>query len=75
MACREYTLPRDEEASQAKGWVQGNNKIGPVLEVAVCYLHGKYGVEIRIMSINRQLSLLGQNFSWIKQVCDEFEQQ
>ena len=22
----------------------------------------------------RQFSLLGQNFSWIKQVCDEFEQ-
>ena len=23
-ACREYTLPRDEEASQPKGWIQGN---------------------------------------------------
>ena len=45
VACREYTLPRDEEASQPKGWVQGNTKIGPVLEVATSYLHGKYGVE------------------------------
>ena len=35
-ACREYTLPRDEEASQPKGWIQGNTKIGPVLEVATC---------------------------------------
>ena len=34
MACREYTLPRDEEASQPKGWIQGNTKIGPVLEIA-----------------------------------------
>ena len=49
-ACREYTLPRDEEASQPKGWIQGNTKIGPVLEVATCCLHGKYGVEIRISS-------------------------
>ena len=28
-ACREYTLPREEEASQPKGWIQGNTKIGP----------------------------------------------
>ena len=34
VACREYTLPREEEASQPKGWIQGNTKIGPVLEVA-----------------------------------------
>ena len=40
VACREYTLPRDEEASQPKGWIQGNTKIGPVLEVATSYLHG-----------------------------------
>ena len=45
-ACREYTLPRDEESSQPKGWIKGNTKIGPVLEIATCCLHGKYGVEI-----------------------------
>ena len=52
VAYREYTLPRDEEASQPKGWIQGNTKIGPVLKVATCCLHGKYGVEIGIMSMN-----------------------
>ena len=73
VACREYTLPREEGASQAKGWIQGNTKIGPVLEVATCCLHGKYGVEIRIWSLNRDNThFLGQDFSWIKQVCDEF---
>ena len=30
-----------------------NTKIGPVLEVATCCLHGKYGDEIRISSANR----------------------
>ena len=50
VACRECTIPRDEEASQPKGWIQGNTKIGPVLEVTTSYLHGKHGVEIRIMS-------------------------
>ena len=53
VACREYTLPREEEASQPKGWIQGNTKIGPVLEVATSCLHGKYRVEVRIMSLNR----------------------
>ena len=44
VACREYTLPREDGSSQPKGWIQGNTKIGPVLEVATSYLHGKYGV-------------------------------
>ena len=52
-ACREYTLPRDEETSEPKGWIRGNTKIGPVLEVATSCLHGKYGVKIRISSVNR----------------------
>ena len=33
MACREYTLPRDDGSSQPRRWIQGNTKIGPVLEV------------------------------------------
>ena len=33
VACREYTLPRDDPSSQPKGWIQGNMRIGPVLEV------------------------------------------
>ena len=68
VACREYALPREDSTSQPKGWIQGNTKIGPVLEVTTSYLHGKHGVEIRIMSLSRerQYSLLSQNFSWIK---------
>ena len=31
VACREYTLPRDEETSEPKGWIRGSTKIGPVL--------------------------------------------
>ena len=54
--CRESTLPRDEETSEPKGWIRGNTKIGPVLEIATSYLHGKHGVEIRIRSVNRDNS-------------------
>ena len=61
VACREYSLPREDEASQLKGWIQGNTKIGPVLEVATSYLHGKYGVEIRIWSLNRD-----NTHSWVR---------
>ena len=60
VASREYTLPR-EEALQPKGWIQGNTKIGPVLEVATSYLHGKYGVEIRIWSLSRD-----NTHSWVR---------
>ena len=61
MACREYTLPREEATSQPKGWIQGNPKIGPVLEVATSYSHGKDGVEIRIMSLSRD-----NTHSWVR---------
>ena len=61
VACREYILPREEEASQPKGWIQGNPKIGRVFEVATSYLHGKYGVEIRIWSVNRD-----NTHSWVR---------
>ena len=30
VACRQYTLPRDEKSTDPKGWIQGNTKIGPV---------------------------------------------
>ena len=29
VACREYTLPRDEKSSDPKGWIRGNTKLGP----------------------------------------------
>ena len=64
VACREHTLPRDEETSEPKGWIRGNTKIAPVLEVTTCCLQGKYGVEIRIESMNNDnsYSCMGQNY-------------
>ena len=29
VACREYTLPIDENLSEPKGWIRENTKIGP----------------------------------------------
>ena len=61
VACREYTLPRDGPASQPKGWIQGNMRIGPVLEVTTSFQHFKYGIEIRIWSVNQDNS-----HSWVR---------
>ena len=61
VACREYTLPRNDGSSQPKGWIQGDTKIGPVLEVTTSCLHGKHGVEVRIWSLS------GDNtHSWVR---------
>ena len=61
VACREYTLPRDGKASQPKGWIQGNVRIGPVLEVTTSFQHFKYGIEIRIKSVNQD-----DSHSWVR---------
>ena len=61
VACREYILPRDDPASQLKGWIQGNMRIGPVLEVTTSLQHFKYGIEIRIESVNKDSS-----HSWVR---------
>ena len=53
VTCREYTLPRDDKSTDPKGWIQGNTKIGPVLEVTTSYLQGKHGLEIRKESVNK----------------------
>ena len=61
VACREYTLPRDDPSSQPTGWIQGNMRIGPVLEVTTSFQNFKYGVEIRIWSVNQDNSQ-----SWVR---------
>ena len=59
VACREYTLPR--EGSQPKGWIQGNMRIGPVLEVTTSFQNYKHGIEIRIWSVGQDNSQ-----SWVR---------
>ena len=56
VACREYTLPRDDPASQPKGWIQGNMGIGLVWEVTTSFEYGKHGIEIRIWSVSEDNS-------------------
>ena len=48
VARREYILPRDEESSDPKGWIRGNTKIGPVLEVITSYLQSKMEWKVEV---------------------------
>ena len=61
VACREYTLPRDDPASEPKEWIQGNTRIGPILEVRTSFQHFKFGVEVRIQSMKEDNS-----HSWVR---------
>ena len=56
---REHELLRSEESSRVRGWFRGNTKIGPVLDVNVCYHQGRYGVEIMIESLFLKEQFLG----------------
>ena len=60
VTCRKYTLPRDAKSTDPKGWIRGNTKIGPVLEVTTSYLQGKNGVESRIESVK------DNSHSWVR---------
>ena len=58
MACREYTLQRDEELNRKVG-SEGTPKLAR-MEVTTCCSQGKCGVETRIMSMNKNNS-----HSWV----------
>ena len=75
VACREYTLPRDDPASQPKGWILGDMRIGPVLEVTTSFQHFKYGIEIRIWSVGQDNSQSWVRISYgtIKYVVDSIQ--
>ena len=59
--CREKTLLRSEEASRVRFCILGNTKIGPVLDVKVCFHQGRYGIEIMVESLFRDRTV-----SWVR---------
>ena len=61
MACREYTLPRDDPTSHPKGWIQVKRRIVLVLEVTTSFKNFEYGIEIRICSVGQDNSQ-----SWVR---------
>ena len=56
VACREYTLLRDDQVSQPERWIRGDMRIGIVLEVTTSFQHFKNGIEIRIWYVKQDNS-------------------
>ena len=61
VACRKYTLPRDEELSEPKGWIRGNTQLGPYWTSQPAAYKVKNGAEIKIQSLNKDHS-----HSWVR---------
>ena len=56
-----HLMKKDLRKHPAWGWIRVNTKIGPVLDVKVCYHQGRYGVEIMIESLFRNRTV-----SWVR---------
>ena len=71
VACREYTLLRDDPASEPKGWIQGNTRIRPYFGS-----HNELSAfQVRSRSSNsicdrRPFSILSQNFLRNDSLCE-----
>ena len=51
--CREYTRPPDHPETYTKGSIGVNTRIGPALDAIANIVHGMYGMEINIQSMQR----------------------
>ena len=48
--CREFSMPRSEEGTRAKGWILKNTRNGPVLNIIVCHHNDRYSIEVWVRS-------------------------
>ena len=46
--CREYMMPRNEKETRIRGWILKNTRIGPILNIKVCYQDDRHGIEVQI---------------------------
>ena len=49
--CREYTMPRCDKETRAKGWILKNTRIGPVVDIKVCRHEDRYSIEVLVESL------------------------
>ena len=58
---REYTMPRNEKWTRIRGWILKNTRIGPVLNIKVCYHDDRYCIEVQIPSLFQDSTV-----SWVR---------
>ena len=59
--CREYTMPRNEKGTRIRGWILKNTRIGPVLNIKVCYHDDRYSIQVQIPSLFQDITV-----SWVR---------
>ena len=41
-------MPRNEKGTRVRGWIRKDTRIGPVLNIIVCYRDEQYSIEVQI---------------------------
>ena len=59
--CREYTLPRSEEASRAERVDSRKEKHRPGLGWKVCFHQGRYGLDVMVETLFRDRTVRNVN--------------
>ena len=59
--CREYTMPRNDKKTRAKGCILKNTRIGPVLDIKVCRHEDQYTMEVLVQSLFQD-----RTASWVR---------
>ena len=59
--CREYTLPRNDPRTRARGSIRRSTKIGPVVNIHVCHHEDRCSIEIEVQSLFQ-----GRTASWVR---------
>ena len=54
-------MPHNEKETRIKGWILKNTRIGPVLNIKVCYHDDRYSIEVQIPSLFEDIT-----FSWVR---------
>ena len=54
-------MPRNEKGTRTRGWILKNTRIGPVLNIEVCYHDDRYSIEAQIPSLFQDHTV-----SWIR---------
>ena len=62
VACREYILPRDDGSSKTRGWIHGNTKIGPVLEITTVICAANMELKLESGLREKIILILGSEF-------------
>ena len=67
--CREYTKSRKEEGARVRGWIRGDERFGPVLNIKVCNHEDQFQIEIQVPALFGD-----QTVSWVRivNVVDKF---